>query len=242
MSKLTFEYLYLFEYWKIERFIRIIVTNSVKFRAWLPDFSSRATNKSYYQPAHTTSRQCVPVPHIVVHLGIPAVEPQHPATFTTILPCKTMKTCSLKDTIITSHGLGQVFMLDSTFIEYLLKSNMEVGTSANAVLISLSALKYGFCWKMAVLHALTRTFTNKCRISINLVCNFYSVLSKRRLWYIFLMKHVLCWLTVLMLSLILIECVGLQKWAWHLQSADWWAVDKATVLWIIVWFFISSCW
>ena len=55
MSKLTFEYLYLFEYWKIERFIRIIVTkvtNSVKFRAWLPDFSSRATNKSYYQPAH----------------------------------------------------------------------------------------------------------------------------------------------------------------------------------------------
>ena len=62
MSKLTFEYLYLFEYWKIERFIRIIVTNGVKFRAWLPDFSSRATNKSYYQTAHAQLayfRQCV---------------------------------------------------------------------------------------------------------------------------------------------------------------------------------------
>ena len=51
MSKLTFEYLYLFEYWKIDDYSNNSnnkVTNSVKFRAWLPDFSSRATNKSYH--------------------------------------------------------------------------------------------------------------------------------------------------------------------------------------------------
>ena len=58
MSKLTFEYLYLFEYWKIDDYSNKSnnkVTNSVKFRAWLPDFSSRAKKNSVqelHQPAH----------------------------------------------------------------------------------------------------------------------------------------------------------------------------------------------
>ena len=58
MSKLTFEYSYLFEYWKIDDYSNNSnnkVTNSVKFRAWLPDFSSRAKKNSVqelHQPAH----------------------------------------------------------------------------------------------------------------------------------------------------------------------------------------------
>ena len=45
MSKLTFD-IYIYSNIEKSTTIRIIVTNSVKFRAWLPDIFSRATNKS----------------------------------------------------------------------------------------------------------------------------------------------------------------------------------------------------